>query len=70
MLSEINSSLRNNTASHQFSRSEFTISKMPDRLHPLTNIRSEVTAPESLAKVGVNTDGENLRKGYLIDLNA
>ncbi len=70
MLDKINASLRNNSASHQFSQSEFTISRMPDRLHPLSNIHNEVTAPESLAEVGVNTDGENLRRGYLIDMNA
>ncbi|MBE7411688.1 MAG: hypothetical protein L6Q54_13455 [Leptospiraceae bacterium] len=70
MLNEINASLKNNVASHQFSQSQFTISKMPDRLHPLSNMQNEVTAPKSLAEVGVNTDGEVLRRGYLIDMNA
>ncbi|MCE9500516.1 MAG: hypothetical protein K8R21_08470 [Leptospira sp.] len=70
MMSEINLAAKNNQASHQFSRSDFTITKMPDRLHPLTNFRNEVRSPESLAKVGANSDPETLRRGYLIDLNA
>ncbi|TGK10005.1 hypothetical protein EHO60_11675 [Leptospira fletcheri] len=70
MLQEINASGSNNRAARQFSQSEFTIRNMPDRLHPLTNMDNVVTGPKSIAQVGVNTDDQALRRGYLIDLNA
>ncbi len=70
MLQEINAAGSNNRAARQFSQSEFTVRNMPDRLHPLSNLDTVVTGPQSLAKVGVNTDDQVTRRGYLIDLNA
>ncbi|PJZ70349.1 hypothetical protein CH373_11875 [Leptospira perolatii] len=70
MMNEINAAGQDNRAARQFSQSEFTVRNMPDRLHPLTNLENVVTGPKNIAKVGVNTDDQKVRRGYLIDLNA
>ncbi|EKR74839.1 hypothetical protein [Leptospira noguchii] len=70
MLKEINFALQSSTGARQFSKSEFTIRNMPDRLHPLSELESVNSGARNIAKVGVNTDDQAVRRGYLIDLNA
>ena len=70
MLKEINVSLMNNKGANQLSKSPFTIRNMPDRATPLSGLDEIRSGADTLVKVGVNTDPQNLRKGYLIDLNA
>ncbi|EMJ53201.1 hypothetical protein LEP1GSC013_3982 [Leptospira interrogans serovar Valbuzzi str. Duyster] len=43
---------------------------MPDRLHPLSELENVNSGARNIAKVGVNTDDQAVRRGYLIDLNA
>lgn len=40
MLKEINFALQSSTGARQFSKSEFTIRNMPDRLHPLSELEN------------------------------
>lgn len=71
MLREINISAMNNHGAKQLSKSPFTTRNMPDRLTPLSGLEEEtMSGSKTLIEVGVNPDPQNLRKGFLIDLNA
>ena len=70
MFREINAAVMNNMGARQLSQSPFTVRNLPDRNTPLSSMDEFHGGAEVQRKVGVNTDPQNLKKGYLIDLNA
>lgn len=67
MLKEINFALQSSTGARQFSKSDLTLRNMPDRLHPLSELENVNSGARNIAKVGVNTDDQAIRRGSLID---